>query len=177
MKSAGHAHRSSLFARCDIPLTQVKAVASESEHTSIMQRARPSKNHLIDPVRARCWMAWLAFAAALLLTLAPSISRIMLASAIELPAAMQVIGHEDPADHGAHSTAPDEHAGHGSNWGGEGECAYCPLASHLPGTSSFRPALAHYVLLEIGEPIFLVARLQVPTNTRGLGSQAPPAYG
>lgn len=170
-------HQSSLLARCDIPLTQVKAVASESEHTSIMQRARPSKNHLIDPVRVRFWMAWLAFAAALLLTLAPSISRIMLASAIELPTVMQVIGHEDPADHGAHSTAPDEHAGHGSNWGGEGECAYCPLASHLSDTSSFRPVLAHYVLLEIGEPIFVVARLPVPTNTRGLGSQAPPAYG
>ncbi len=143
-----------------------------------MQRStsQPAGTSIL-PARLSRGTGWLALAAALLLAFAPSISRVVASPASAATGTSQASCHEEATGHAQHPAPAEDHHGQKNAWGEEGHCAYCPLASHTPGTSSFQWAPQRDAFHAIAPPAFVTARLPASTNTRGLGSQAPPARG
>ena len=119
-------------------------------------------------------MAWLAFAAALLVAIAPPISRFVAASPFSTGSGASEDCHPESSESSRQIASPGEHHGSPESWGEEGHCAYCPLASQLCGTGSYHLAVSRESFGDLPGAHVHAPRLQVPRNIRSLGSRAPP---
>lgn len=125
-------------------------------------------------------MTRLAFVAALLLALAPAVSRVLaerdaapVRALVELctGAGLQFVEVvQSFAGHAAHGHGDAPAAPHHA--AGEQACDYCALAASLPLLLLFLCALAP--ILSRAEPLPPTVRLRALANLRGLGGQGPP---
>jgi hypothetical protein len=124
---------------------------------------------------SRC-LASLALAAAMLLALAPAISRVIASAdpaGQSIPMALCTSADAHSVDAAAPGASQDKFPGPMAAWTGDA-CGYCALLSpplpSLPTLLAGMPPASGATTLRLSSPI-----QGWPRNLRGLGSQAPPS--